>query len=371
MTTFQVHDVAQTRKALPRGDIRQIVYERCGSVQLECISHFRYVPFECSGDWRPLNNAFIAAIHAAFSQHYPLVLTPDAIWLCIVQGLAHHVSAHSEKLRRRFVAHEEEEDKQPVTIKRDDFIKGSPINNWPETFEAFSDEVRRHVGEETHDRLSPNFSTTGPVERAAAQVVLMDCFRQYFCYKMVCICGIPSITLKGTPDDWKLLRQKVVELIGTEMEWWVDALQPILDQFVEAASGKVDRKFWSSIYKLEEAYGESYINGWIVALFPYLHTSGGKSHTRNHHLEQWVDGNYSGHLTSSRFPPGVVSVPFEWHVLDAVYPMHLYVGFMAATQDPKTFAIHAEVGWAVSDAKEVEAAQHELSKRKRKRHRVS
>ena len=46
----------------------------------------------------------------------------------------------------------------------------------------FSLELRRHIGENTHDILTPSFTTIGPVKRAASQVVMMNCFKQYFCY---------------------------------------------------------------------------------------------------------------------------------------------------------------------------------------------
>lgn len=357
-TTFRVDDVSKATKALPSGKTDQIVLERCGSVKPECHSKFVDVPFEYSGSWKPLTNAFIAAVHASFSNHYPLVLTPDVIWICIAQGLGQHINVNPDKLRRHFVSHE---GKETLTITRDDFVKGSPANPWPEVFDQFSQEIKKHIGDETHDLLTPNFSTTGAVERAAAQVVLMDCFKQYFCYKMVCICGIPEVTLKGTVEDWKLLREKALSLAAYDLEWWIDALRPVLDQFVAAASGDVDKQFWSSIYKLQEAYGCFYINGWIVTLFPYLQAGRDGKMTRNMHLNQWRDGDFSGHLTSASFPSGVVSVPFEWQAAnDEVYPMRFFAGVMAATQNQQSLAIQAEVGWAVADAREVDGAQRKM-----------
>src|SRR5262245_19707154 len=41
------------------------------------------------------------AVHLAFSEHRPLRLTPDHIWLTIAQGFAHHVNNNSEALRPR------------------------------------------------------------------------------------------------------------------------------------------------------------------------------------------------------------------------------------------------------------------------------
>src|SRR5262245_3101682 len=34
----------------------------------------------------------------------------------------------------------------------------------------------------------------------------MDCYSSYFTYKMVCVCGIPSITVRGSLNDWRNIR---------------------------------------------------------------------------------------------------------------------------------------------------------------------
>jgi hypothetical protein len=41
---------------------------------------------------------FIEAVHRAFADHYPLVLSPQAIWLLIAQGFSSHVNANSEAI---------------------------------------------------------------------------------------------------------------------------------------------------------------------------------------------------------------------------------------------------------------------------------
>jgi hypothetical protein len=78
----------------------------------------------------------------------------------------------------------------PVT-SRSDVVKGSPKNLWTA---EFSEQIRRN---KVNDMLTPSFSTTTPVEKAAAQVVLMDSFKAYFNYQVMYVCGIPVITLEG------------------------------------------------------------------------------------------------------------------------------------------------------------------------------
>ena len=364
-TTFNVHDVVKSDKKLPAKALpNEVVFERCGSVKPEAYSAFTHTPFESVGSYKPVANAFIAAVHTAFSQHYPLMFSPDAIWLCIMQGLSFHINSNAEKLRQHFV---EFEGKKTIAVYPTvPFVKGSQSNPWPEVFDLFSEGIHTHVGDKTHDLLTPEFSTTGPVERAASQIVLMDCFKQYFCYQMVCICGIPSVTLEGTVEDWKKLRERALSLRQYDLDWWIDELEPVLDQFVAAASGNVDKDFWVSIYKLERAYGAEIINGWILTLFPYL-----MEMKRNEKMSSWKNDTYkekpgvkeyeygdSLPVTTSSFASGMVSVPFEWVSVpdDKKYPMQFFAGFMAATQDHNTLAIRPEIGWAVADRNEVNVA---------------
>src|SRR5262245_17823835 len=78
-------------------------------------------------------NALVQAAHDAFYQHQPLVLSPDAVWFCLAQGFAQHISLNAEALRHRFVRHE---GKKKLVVERTDFILGQP-NPWPEVFAAF------------------------------------------------------------------------------------------------------------------------------------------------------------------------------------------------------------------------------------------
>jgi hypothetical protein len=45
------------------------------------------------------NHGFIAAVTAAFKDHYPLALRPQHFWLMVAQGVATHVDLHAEAVR--------------------------------------------------------------------------------------------------------------------------------------------------------------------------------------------------------------------------------------------------------------------------------
>ncbi len=208
----------------------------------------------------------VAVAHRAFMDHRPLCLSPDIIWLMICQGVANHVNANAEELRSRFVGHE---GKVQISVRRDDFVKGSPENPWAEAIEEFTTKVREHIGS-AFDLFQPAFTTTGRVEKAAAAVVLLDAMQSYFDYDMETLCGIPAITLEGTPEDWQTVADRAERFGSLDLEWWLEPLRPVLHQFVAAAQGVVDRPFWQSFYKYQDESGGPMITGWISALFPYL-----------------------------------------------------------------------------------------------------
>jgi hypothetical protein len=303
----------------------------------------------------------VAAVHLAFMDHRPLCLSPDTIWLMIIQGVANHINANAKKLQRSIISHR---GKIAIEVRRDDFVKGSPENPWAEVFNEFSMQIRDHIGPKI-DLFVPGFSTTGPVERAAAEVVLLDAMQCYFEYEVHTLCGIPTITLAGTPKDWKTLTERVQAFRKLGLRSWLDVVSPILEQFSRAAQGHVDQTFWRSIYKLNDRSGGPVITGWITAFFPYLKDYRTKhatvpvneffkigrgnldamlnpDHERN---RQWACGP-----TTEQFPSGLSKAPFIWKYFDRHFDMEFLGGFVGVAQDEETLTLRPEIGWAVREA---------------------
>lgn len=211
-------------------------------------------------------HALLGAVHLAFASHRPLVLSPDVMWLTVAEGFAHHVRNNNAALRCRLVAHEGKAD---ITVVLDGPMP-TDADGWTGAVDLFRNLLAEQVGEGRARLLECDFSTTGEVERTASQVVLMDAFSPYFDYFMVCVCGIPSITLLGTVEDWRSIRQRIGVLDEFECGFWTRSLGPIFDEFVAAAEGNADPTFWKRIYKPVDAYGGSTVTGWIARLYPYL-----------------------------------------------------------------------------------------------------
>jgi hypothetical protein len=288
----------------------------------------------------------IDAVHVAFSEHRPLTISPDSIWLVIAQGFGHHVAENSEALRHRLVRHQ---GKRELVTKVDDLS----LSSFEGAIAGFSSQIREASDPVLHETLVCDFSTTTPAIRTASEVALMDCFSSYFSYQMHCICGIPKIALEGSLDDWQRIRARaeVIETYG--LGWWVSRLRAILDEFVLTAGGHPTPEFWKAIYKPEQAYGGDAATGWITDLFPYLGDAPGRR--RNPAFEQdrhdWALPVRKG-VQPASFPSGLSSVPVKVEFTNgSSCDVDLVAGFFAMEQDTSDLALSPVIGWSVAESR--------------------
>lgn len=289
-------------------------------------------------------HALLSTIHLAFSEHRPLILSPDMIWITILQGFAQHVKNNSEELRHMFVSHK---GKEQIEIVRQETFVGSPEYDWEGVIAEFAANLSARIPENCSN-LASDFSTTGPLERTVCNVALLDVFQSYFEYIMYAGCGIPSITLEGNPGDWMKLKEKIELLSPYNLDWWLVHLREITDQFYRAAIGDVDQKFWQDIYKQMDAYGADILNGWIIKLIPYVRSgSSGDCIYRNPVLDEIEDG-----IRTNALPSGLSQVPFTIKLVqeNQTKQMQFLAGFVGAEQDSETKALRPMLGWAVRKA---------------------
>ena len=281
----------------------------------------------------------------AWSQHRPVVLSPDAIWLVISQGLSWYVNAHPEEARRRLVNHE---GKQELRVWTNDLF--SEQADWSGLISGFTSEIAKYTNNDVAGTLVADFSTTGVDERIVSKITLMDVVKPYFDYTaFYVVCGIPSITLTGTPEDWRNVQRKVRALSGFGLGWWADMLDPVLDEFVKAAEGRPDYWFWKDIVcktRPRTIQGASCaknpppvtkVDGWFLKFFPF----DGKGRT-----DEKVP------ITKTMMSE-TVCVPFKYQVMTpegavvSETEMELVGGIVGVQEDSATFTLSPKIGWFV------------------------
>jgi len=303
-------------------------------------------------------NPLIDAVGIAFSQHRPLTLSPDCIWLVIEQGFAHHVIENAETLRHRLVRHD---GSREITSN----ISELSLAAFEGAIADISAQIREASDPVLHETLICDFSTTTPAIRTASEIALMDCYSSYFTYAMNCVCGIPKITVTGSVEDWQRIRERVEVLETYRLRWWVRRLRPILDEFIRTVEGTPNLQFWQAIYKPKEAYATTTVTGWIADLFPYLGNSPGRrrNHVFKYEREDWaipvehgVNSVVFGEPGAGRgagidsFPFGLASVPVKLLLRnEAKGSFDLVGGFLAVEQDAKSLSLSPLIGWCVTE----------------------
>lgn len=300
----------------------------------------------------------IDAVQTAFSQHYPLTLSPDSIWLAIAQGFSHHIAENAEALRTRLVRHQ---GRRELTVPVADLTMAS----FERAIEEFSSQIREASDPVLHETLLCDFTTTTPAIRTASEVVLMDCYSSYFEYELMCVCGIPRIIVTGTPEDWERIRARVEVLETYDLGWWVARLRPILDEFIRTVKGHAYRDFWQAIYKPKSAYAATTVTGWIADLFPYLNDAPDRcrNHIFNYERDQWAlpiekgvetrhslfDPEAHKGVSTASFPSGLSSVPLKLSFRDgSSRELDLVAGYLAVEQ-AADLSLSAVISWAVTD----------------------
>jgi Domain of unknown function (DUF4419) len=296
------------------------------------------------------------AVHTAFSEHRPLLLTPDTIWMTIAQGFAQHINHDAEDLRSHFVSHQGQ---VKLIIERNS-VPTLP-HQWDEAIQAWVLQIRDRVGADVYQLLECNFTTTTPTILTTSHVVMMDTFHKYFDYGMRCICGIPDLTLLGTVSDWQSIDDRVESMTQYDLKWWTDRLLPICQEFINTAAGEPSLEFWRCIYKPQQVYAADYITGWFADLFPYLQDPVTKAPTvRNTMLNLDRSELPSVDNTTRRLrrspdgialhflPLGLSQVACQVQVDGGgEYELNLVAGFIGVRQDPKQGVLQPEIGWAV------------------------
>lgn len=301
-----------------------------------------------SSGYHPL----IDAVHTAFSGHYALCLSPDAIWLTIAQGFGHHINEHAEELRVQLVSHSGKKELAAV-------VDGFDLDFFSEAIEQLSALIRAETDPAIHDACLCDFSTTTAAVRTASQLVLMDTYSQYFEYEIDVICGIPRICVTGSLEDWEKIRARIEIFDMFGLGWWTSRLRPLLDQFVRTAAGKPDRDFWKSIYSLrgEETNaclppregpsdGPVRITGWITDLFPYLGDR--RNFRRNPIFETqrnpWTIAGGEG-VPPGEFGTGISTVSVTITASGNSRKFDFMAGFVGIEQDRDNLSISPVITW--------------------------
>ena len=292
-------------------------------------------------------SSLIQGLVLAYKNHYPITITPDMIWILVLQGFSRFMEKYENLVRERFVNFQGKKD---LKIERLAYSPATATKEvWDGIIKEFVEKIGKHVGQECIDNLECNFSTTSQVAQITSQVAIMSAMKQYFNYKVLMAgCGISSITLEGSIQDWEKIKSKLEFLSTKALKWWTKHLIPIIDNIIATkkyynSKGKLNEEliqFWKGMIRLKgrgDLYDPHLINGWIVKFIPNL---------SNEKPEVYEE------IYETQIPDQIISCPMELTWLSMMgkkveYKCSLFSGFYGMTQDKKSFNVRPVIGYAI------------------------
>lgn len=282
-------------------------------------------------------NGFIGTIFEAFQHHHELVLRPDDVWLQIVTVLANYVEQHNDEVRSMFVDHEGQ---QELAITVDSVVTA----DWNSVTEEFVKKMK--LKDEWSQWFAPSFTTTTREDRLLGRFLLMGTMKKYFKFDVRSLCGIPSIVLRGTIDDWRALRRKIDRLFEfkqEELTEWHSHLVPVLEKIITELEGtEPDLSFWDSICQYDKGSGGPFISGWCLVFVPFNNNKLAlkMGYDKFALKKEW---RYPRRPTDS-IDSGVITVPIT---LDH-RPATISVGSLFTDYDQPTNQVHPRWGWLIT-----------------------
>ena len=293
--------------------------------------------------------------YLAHSNHYPIRIKPDHIWLLIVQAFSNHVNANAEQLRTFFVNFSGQ---KTLTVN---FNLSDISQVGKKDLESFAEQInvqiKEYIGDEVIDTLTPNFTTTDNNSTIICKISIMGAFKKYFKYEMhLCGCGIPYVILEGTAEDYEKILEKTKKLRKYEFDWYIDRIIPHIEKMVEAKKGNIDVNYFKNIVQddetTEHVSGLSGIGGydikvpllkgWILSFFAYY------SEVKYDNRAPRFKEDSIKVKDFEKLANQMLSVPFKIvnDIKNITYNMKYSVGFIGCDQNKKN-EVFPVTGWLV------------------------
>ncbi len=204
------------------------------------------------------NNGFFWSIFDAYCDHHNLYLRPDDVWIQILSQFARYVGHHKLTLQPKFTV----SDFLLVSIDTEKI-------NESQIFVA----TDNYLSTEAKQLITPVFTTTNTTDMMISRLMISCDMNQYYGKLIELKCGIPSVSLEGTIDDWKKLIVMTEKLrqYGQHdglINSWFDLLIPVLENFLMTAEGNDSielKRWWNQICDCRSGYsGTTFISGWLA-----------------------------------------------------------------------------------------------------------
>eukprot|EP00211_Chloroparvula_japonica_P005894 CAMPEP_0119135082 /NCGR_PEP_ID=MMETSP1310-20130426/18614_1 /TAXON_ID=464262 /ORGANISM="Genus nov. species nov., Strain RCC2339" /LENGTH=345 /DNA_ID=CAMNT_0007125937 /DNA_START=64 /DNA_END=1098 /DNA_ORIENTATION=- len=280
-------------------------------------------------------HGLVSAALFSYSYHYNLVIKPDDVWIEIITSLSGYIDRHAEEMRQIFVGHDGSPDLEARGFG----------NIYTANYESLVDQIVEQIDSATKDDIKSwlecNFTTTTPVTRHVSKLLTMGTMKNYFRYKFILMCGLPSVTLEGTKEDWQEILNRIERMRlwdQKELLDWTTVLEFVLQKFVDAFDGKINTSWWNSITTRKEGEsGPTFIEGWILSFMPFDY----KGSYQLNDLDTILSSNVYGRLDVQDVANSVVEVGVKIDDSGVLYDTIIVAGNLMMQYDPEAKEIRS------------------------------
>ena len=143
---IELYPNKEPRYSFPKESIKDLITKDVLSHSLNVEQNLAYTYSNV-----PLLNGF----YTAHTNHYPIRIKPDDIWLLIVQAFSNHVNANAEELRNLFVNFD---GKQTLIVEYPlSSIEEVDKNILQNFSEQINNQMTKYLGEDLLEVLTTNF----------------------------------------------------------------------------------------------------------------------------------------------------------------------------------------------------------------------
>ncbi|GAM25779.1 hypothetical protein SAMD00019534_089540 [Acytostelium subglobosum LB1] len=298
------------------------------------------------------HNSFVKSAVMAYSNHLHLVIRPDDVWLALITQFSYYVNGNAELLRDKFVTFD---GKRELRVSAGGSLFSAP---YEELTLMMSDKIAENIKDASiRDWVLPGFTTTTATDKIVGTIALMSTTKAYFDFVFELECGLPKVTLLGSVDDWKLIRQRLEGFLTFDtkdghMKRWVDMLLPVLDHMVRSAEGNPDVAWWNRIaHKREGGSGPTWLSGWITTFMAFDEDGKWQADVPKVTVPFGEEpGEFDSPwpiIDSQHIPRGFVSCPLKIDDNGTVYDTDIYSGHIVSKLINNQTTIVPQLDWCL------------------------
>lgn len=305
------------------------------------------------------SNGFVHSITNAYNYHQNIQLRPDDVWIAIMTQFSLYVEANSEELRDIFVSHVGEKE---IVVSQTAILDSA---DYGQLASDMALELEKHIKDPAlREWIIPAFTTTDNNDKIVGSVIMMATLKKYFGYGFQLCCGLPEVTLLGTPEDWKEICDRAEKLrnYGKTCSSWVELLAPVLLEFYKTSKGEYDVDFWNKVCHYSGGgSGPTFLSGWITAFCVFgdkgewqgekgsiqkmVLQEGQDENKRSSYVAETIKLDYPK-IDTDDIPPGYVTVPIKIDDNGKEHKSIMFAGHMLSERlDVKSLA--PKLSWAI------------------------